>query len=51
MMALQCFFNGGCLKKNLEQCIADIFNFDCQAKQNRAMLASNPVRDILIVTE
>jgi hypothetical protein len=27
------------------------FNFDYQAKQNRAMLASNPVRDILIVTE
>jgi hypothetical protein len=27
------------------------FNFDYQAKQNRAMLASNPVRDNLIVTE
>jgi hypothetical protein len=26
-------------------------NFDSQVKRNRAMLASNPARDILILTE
>jgi hypothetical protein len=50
-MELHGFFNGGCLRKLRTVYLLIFFNFDCQVKQNRAMLASNPVRDNLIVTE
>jgi hypothetical protein len=50
-MVLHCFLNGGCHKKLRTEYLLIVINFNYQAKRNRAMLASNPIRDILIVTE
>jgi hypothetical protein len=49
---LQGKLNGWCLGKTLKSVLLIVINFiSNQAKRNRAMLASNPARDNLIVME